>query len=66
MLRLRQTVRRSLPAQTRRQASSHSGGGSGGPYNGFVPPMPSLWHTATAKALGATMWFFIFYRFREV
>jgi hypothetical protein len=31
---------------------------------GFHPHPPSLFHRGMAKALGAGMWFFIFYRAR--
>lgn len=34
--------------------------------SGFHPHLPGLKHTFLAKALGATMWFFIFYRARSV
>ncbi|KAG8909229.1 hypothetical protein FRC00_010487 [Tulasnella sp. 408] len=33
---------------------------------GFHPHGPSRFHTFLAKGLGATMWFFIFYRAREL
>lgn len=33
-------------------------------YQGFHPHPPSLFHRGMAKALGAGMWFFIFYRAR--
>ena len=39
-------------------------GGSLGP--GFNPHLPGFRHQFLAKALGATMWFFIFYRARYV
>ncbi|KAG8963192.1 hypothetical protein FRC03_003286 [Tulasnella sp. 419] len=32
---------------------------------GFHPHAPSLTHRLLAKGLGATMWFFIFYRARQ-
>ncbi|OXG81899.1 hypothetical protein C348_03257 [Cryptococcus neoformans Gb118] len=32
---------------------------------GFHPHPPSLLHRGLAKALGASMWFFIFYRARQ-
>ncbi|PLW20102.1 hypothetical protein PCASD_16631 [Puccinia coronata f. sp. avenae] len=34
-------------------------------YGGFNPPMPTLWQKTASKLLGATMWFFMFYRIRE-
>ncbi|KAF8637973.1 hypothetical protein AX16_010605 [Volvariella volvacea WC 439] len=37
--------------------------GHAGP--GFHPHLPGFKHTFLAKALGATMWFFIFYRARQ-
>lgn len=33
---------------------------------GFHPHLPGLKYKALSKALGATMWFFIFYRARYV
>ncbi|KAJ3549353.1 hypothetical protein NMY22_g909 [Coprinellus aureogranulatus] len=38
-------------------------GGSAGP--GFHPHLPPARYTFMAKALGASMWFFIFYRMRQ-
>ncbi|KAJ7594339.1 hypothetical protein C8J56DRAFT_778682, partial [Mycena floridula] len=32
---------------------------------GFTPHLPPFRYTFMAKALGATMWFFIFYRVRQ-
>ncbi|KAI5477207.1 hypothetical protein MNV49_006580 [Pseudohyphozyma bogoriensis] len=37
-------------------AGAHSAAG------GFHPHLPGLGHRLTAKLLGASMWFFIFYR----
>jgi hypothetical protein len=34
--------------------------------SGFHPHLPGFKHQFLAKALGATMWFFIFYRARFV
>ncbi|KAG0152194.1 hypothetical protein CROQUDRAFT_35831 [Cronartium quercuum f. sp. fusiforme G11] len=39
--------------------------GAGAPYGGFHPHLPTRWQRGAAKALGATMWFFMFYRIRE-
>ncbi|KAK0195447.1 hypothetical protein F5146DRAFT_287742 [Armillaria mellea] len=33
--------------------------------SGFNPHLPGFKHNFLAKALGATMWFFIFYRARK-
>ncbi|KAF9012456.1 hypothetical protein BDQ17DRAFT_1271603 [Cyathus striatus] len=38
---------------------------AGGHSTGFHPHLPGAKHTFLAKALGATMWFFIFYRARK-
>ncbi|TFL01606.1 hypothetical protein BDV98DRAFT_592862 [Pterulicium gracile] len=39
---------------------------AGGGYSpGFNPHLPGLRHTFLSKALGATMWFFLFYRVRK-
>ncbi|KAF9501823.1 hypothetical protein BDN71DRAFT_1438525 [Pleurotus eryngii] len=32
---------------------------------GFHPHLPGAKYTFLSKAIGATMWFFIFYRFRQ-
>ncbi|WVQ84066.1 hypothetical protein IAT38_006211 [Cryptococcus sp. DSM 104549] len=42
-----------------------SGFGQGPHFPGFHPHAPSLLHRGLAKALGASMWFFIFYRARQ-
>ncbi|KAH9819163.1 hypothetical protein DFH28DRAFT_1122753 [Melampsora americana] len=34
-------------------------------HGGFHPHPPTRWQRGAAKALGATMWFFMFYRIRE-
>ncbi|KAK7472741.1 hypothetical protein VKT23_000851 [Stygiomarasmius scandens] len=37
-----------------------------GPHSaGFHPHLPGFRYTFLAKGLGATMWFFIFYRVRQ-
>ncbi|KDQ57777.1 hypothetical protein JAAARDRAFT_35469 [Jaapia argillacea MUCL 33604] len=36
-----------------------------GPTSGFNPHLPGFRYQFLAKTLGATMWFFIFYRARE-
>ncbi|KIJ26553.1 hypothetical protein M422DRAFT_785218 [Sphaerobolus stellatus SS14] len=38
---------------------------AGGSSTGFHPHLPGLRYRFLSKALGATMWFFIFYRARE-
>ncbi|KAI0063574.1 hypothetical protein BV25DRAFT_1915075 [Artomyces pyxidatus] len=38
---------------------------AGHPESGFHPHLPGFRHQFLAKALGATMWFFIFYRARQ-
>ncbi|TFK73953.1 hypothetical protein BDN72DRAFT_893420 [Pluteus cervinus] len=38
---------------------------AGGSAPGFNPHLPGFKHTFLAKALGASMWFFIFYRLRQ-
>ncbi|KAF8893997.1 hypothetical protein BD779DRAFT_967730 [Infundibulicybe gibba] len=38
---------------------------AGAPSSGFHPHLPGFKHNFLAKALGATMWFFIFYRARQ-
>ncbi|KAF6760126.1 hypothetical protein DFP72DRAFT_883292 [Ephemerocybe angulata] len=41
---------------------------AGGPNlgsNGFNPHLPGARYNFLAKALGASMWFFIFYRMRQ-
>ncbi|KAI0311958.1 hypothetical protein OF83DRAFT_1148476 [Amylostereum chailletii] len=38
---------------------------AGHPGAGFHPHLPGFKHQFLAKALGASMWFFIFYRARQ-
>ncbi|KAF9263275.1 hypothetical protein L218DRAFT_999620 [Marasmius fiardii PR-910] len=39
---------------------------AGAPHpSGFRPHLPGFTHNFLGKALGATMWFFIFYRVRQ-
>ncbi|KZO90738.1 hypothetical protein CALVIDRAFT_568801 [Calocera viscosa TUFC12733] len=42
-----------------------AGHGPGTSYAGFHPHPPSRFHVYLAKALGASMWFFVFYRARQ-
>ncbi len=40
-------------------------GAKPGSFGGFEPPNPPRWHAQGAKALGAGMWFWVFYRASE-
>jgi len=40
-------------------------GPAGGASGGFHPHLPHRGYTIAGKALGAVMWFFIFYRVRK-
>ncbi|CAD6892476.1 unnamed protein product [Tilletia controversa] len=52
-----------------RASSAGSSGGSSSrwyqPSHGFHPHQPSALHRYSAKILGASMWFFIFYRAKQ-